>query len=395
MAGFILRDQQCETLREAAGVLMERMLPADRFAVPLGARPVRLEEESSRRIAGMGNRSDVTPLAVYPVPLSLDGRVAPAFEARQVMGFPVARVAVLAEGRILPRSGMVMTHEGRWMPEVCRPSGEGPREWGGSLRPQRCRRIAGVAAALTAMAGNPSFYHFFIEALPRILLYRSAGVWDDVRTVVVQTTRPHFVREALEILAPGRRIVSLEDGGVCAESLCASTFPGPSGFPAPAAVSFLRENLLQGGSPPAPRRRLYVSRGEGKGRGVVGEADLVRRLEMVGFEAVDPSELSLADQVRMFAEARWIVGPHGGALTTCWACSADAGLVEMFPPGYVNPCLYRIVHDRGMAYRYRLGDGDLPSRAGIDAARRFDPIRLDAGRFAASLAAWIEEEERH
>ncbi|MEI9864579.1 MAG: glycosyltransferase family 61 protein [Limisphaerales bacterium] len=62
-------------------------------------------------------------------------------------------------------------------------------------------------------------------------------------------------------------------------------------------------------------RKLYLTRNQTWSRNVVNEAELIPRLRERGFEIVDCAALNFDEQVKLFAEAACVVGPHGAAFT--------------------------------------------------------------------------------
>ena len=81
-------------------------------------------------------------------------------------------------------------------------------------------------------------------------------------------------------------------------------------------------------------------------------------LEPLGFEAIDPGAMSPAEQVRAFAEAECMVGPHGAGLTNLAFAPAGAAVVELFARDYVNECFWALASTvEGLRYRYLVGDG--------------------------------------
>ena len=58
-----------------------------------------------------------------------------------------------------------------------------------------------------------------------------------------------------------------------------------------------------------------MSRADADRRQVINENEVISLLKQYGFESFEPGRLSLDDQVRLFANADVIVGPHGAGLT--------------------------------------------------------------------------------
>jgi capsular polysaccharide biosynthesis protein len=67
--------------------------------------------------------------------------------------------------------------------------------------------------------------------------------------------------------------------------------------------------------------------------------------------------------VRAFAEAEYIVGPHGAGLTNLAFAPPGAAVVELFAGDYVNECFWALACTvEGLRYRYLVGDGT-PTRS--------------------------------
>lgn len=60
--------------------------------------------------------------------------------------------------------------------------------------------------------------------------------------------------------------------------------------------------------------KMYISRRRVKSRSLLNEAECEEVFIRHGFNVIHPQELSLADQIRLFAEARYIAGPVGSGM---------------------------------------------------------------------------------
>lgn len=78
------------------------------------------------------------------------------------------------------------------------------------------------------------------------------------------------------------------------------------------------------GAEPGPRR-LYLSRSRFEGRtSLENEAATEAQFADAGFEIVHPQELSMAEQIRLYAAARELAGPEGSALHNVVFCDPGA-----------------------------------------------------------------------
>jgi capsular polysaccharide biosynthesis protein len=268
-------------------------------------------------------------------------------------------VATITNGRVLAPYAAVMTEDDTLLFDLS--------PYYGAVTPSqhpvflRCRPpavtdVPGSVAVLTTR-GSDNYYHFLTDVLPRLELLRRAGVEPDAY-VVNRSTR--FQRDLLDHLGltADRCLGDEKYPHVRAGSLVVPSLPDDDLRTPPWIVPWLRARFLPHDVRP-PHRRLYVSRGQAKHtRRVENEAELISALEPLGFEAIDPGALAPAEQVRAFAEAEYIVGPHGAGLTNLAFASPGAAVVELFAQDYVNECFWALACAvDGLRYRYLVGDG--------------------------------------
>jgi capsular polysaccharide biosynthesis protein len=124
---------------------------------------------------------------------------------------------------------------------------------------------------------------------------------------------------------------------------------GSDYFHSPQAMSALGSRIRNNvGVNKNEKHRLYVSRADATERRVRNEKELISTLQKYGFERIVPSNIPFEDQVRKFANAEIILGPHGGGLTNL-IFAEEATIVELFG-SYQNPCYFGLA--RGMQHDY-------------------------------------------
>jgi capsular polysaccharide biosynthesis protein len=221
--------------------------------------------------------------------------------------------------------------------------------------------VPGCVGVLTTR-GSENYYHFLTDVLPRLELLRRAGAEPDL-FLVNRATR--FQRDLLDHvgLTADRCLGSDKYPHLRADFLVVPSLPDENLKTPRWVVPWLRSQFLPD-SLAAPHRRLYVTRGDTKHtRRVENEAALCGALEPLGFETIDPGSMAPAAQVRAFAEAECVVGPHGAGLTNLAFAPAGAAVVELFARDYVNECFWALAGTvDGLRYRYVVGDGT-PSRS--------------------------------
>lgn len=268
-------------------------------------------------------------------------------------------VATVRNGRVLAPYGAVMTEDDTLLFDLSPYYGAAtPTEHPIflRLRPPAVTEVAGSVGVLSTR-GSDNYYHFLMDVLPRLELLRRAGAQPDAYRVN-RTTR--FQRELLDHLGltADRCLGDEKYPHMRADELVVPSLPDDLLRTPPWIVPWLRASFLPDDVRP-PHRRLYVSRGDTKHtRRVDNEAELVAVLEPLGFEVIDPGALAPAEQVRAFAEAECIVGPHGAGLTNLAFAAPDTAVVELFARDYVNECFWALACAvEGLRYRYLVGDG--------------------------------------
>jgi capsular polysaccharide biosynthesis protein len=97
-----------------------------------------------------------------------------------------------------------------------------------------------------------------------------------------------------------------------------------------------------------------VSRASARTRRVANEEALWQLLRARGFDRIAPERLTVAEQIRLFAEASLVVAPHGAAQTNT-LFSTRLTLVELFSSDYLNPCNFALAEAASHEYWYVVG----------------------------------------
>lgn len=106
---------------------------------------------------------------------------------------------------------------------------------------------------------------------------------------------------------------------------------------------------------------LYISRRNALVRKVVNEKEVINELGNLGFVDYVLEDMSFAEQVHLFANAKMIVSPHGAGLTNI-IFSKNLKLVELFAKTVPVASYYELCGGLGFDYNCLLGDspkGDL------------------------------------
>lgn len=300
---------------------------------------------------------------------------------RRAKAFDERRIYLLQDVVVSPRSGQVWTQSGSVFMEsvgsLRRMIG-----WAGThTEPLLAVETAEVDEPLVACPAHGGYYHWLLEALPGVLeamrRYPNAHV-------VVDSSAPSYVRAGLELILgteaadrvlvrsrpvhaanvvlPGREpfsgFVRDEDVGLLhaarGNSALRGGAPSASGQPDGVADAVHGESkparASQGSAEARQASRIYVSRRKSPKRALDNERDLEVALERVGYRIVFAEDLSLRDQMALFASADVIVSPHGAGLANIVWSRHGALLVEIFPADAFNDCYARLAGRLGINY---------------------------------------------
>lgn len=220
----------------------------------------------------------------------------------------------------------------------------------------------GGAVAVVATPLGAGYAHWLLEELPRWLaLGRDAGGAGKV----LAHAKAAFARDALAVILRDWRGEVIEPARLShyrCEELVVPNLPGPEGRPAPGVVERIAEWAAPWVAAGAPSRgeRIYVSRENARRRRVANEAELWACLQARGFVKVRLEELSWAEQIAVFRQAKAIVAPHGAGLANVIFCTAGTRVVEFFNRAYVNGLFWRIAALKGVDYRPVVAAGEEP-----------------------------------
>ena len=261
-------------------------------------------------------------------------------------------VAVLENGRVTHDAGVVIASGGEVLEDV---SGIGfssdvPTN---PLRLSHLPRQRGTPHTVAVLTNGTchNFFHWMMEAVPRLDLYERSGVTFDR---VYAPIRHRFQRDSLALLGiPRNRILpATRPAHVAAARLMASSVHGS---PSRWKTDFLFDRLTSGLPPFAGTgSRIYIARRHRRSRAVVNETEILAELEPLGFERCVLESMPLADQIAVFHRAEWVVGPHGAGLTNLAFCRPGTHVVEIGTPYRPWACFYEIAHHRGLDYHLHM-----------------------------------------
>ena len=220
-------------------------------------------------------------------------------------------------------------------------------------------KIAGKVALLSGLAGHV-YYHWMFDIIPRIELIRRSGIkTSEIDWFVVNSLNKPYQQETLSILnIPSAKIIESDrHTHIQATELIVPSFPGYLDWVPEGTIKFLRHTFLPQISLAKTNagKKIYISRARDKKRNIVNELEVSELLKSQGFQTVFLEEMSVLEQVAIFANAETIVAPHGSGLTNLVFCSHGTKVIELFAPNYVRTDYWIISQQLQLQHYYLIG----------------------------------------
>lgn len=142
-----------------------------------------------------------------------------------------------------------------------------------------------------------------------------------------------YEREYLALLGiDSERIIDSRRANVTFDQ-CILADVGHWFYPNSADVAALRKYVLNR-IPPAdgPRTRVYISRS--CRRRILNEPEVIDLLTQYNFQIIEDKPRPVAEQIAIYQQAEFIIGPHGASFTNILWCQPGTHLFELFSPTY-------------------------------------------------------------
>lgn len=208
------------------------------------------------------------------------------------------------------------------------------------------------------LGGGPNWSHGVLDWSSKLAVLERFPDLERL-PVLVSADTPRSIRALYELLglAPDRMRFLPPGEVVRARRLWLPSLAHRYQHAAPMHVEFLRRRLAGpiGEGRARPRRRIFLSRRQAGYRALTNEAEVLASLAPLGVEPVVPEDLSMAEQIVLFASAELIVGPIGGASAAVVFAPPGAGYVELAHSRIALPQYRLLTALAGQRYRQIVG----------------------------------------
>ncbi len=271
-------------------------------------------------------------------------------------------VVQLTDAKLSYPSGVHTSREGVMLEAYANPAILGNPKYSvpqAMLSLQNPKQHHGEAYLLYSSWGH-NFYNWMLNVLPRMRWHHADPELNKL-PLVMWKGAPRFVKASMAIMAPDSEILWLDAGQHGFSKLAVPCNDSNPMILSGEALGFLRDVYAPkalascADIKPLGIKRLYISRSDSAIRRVINEQALEAELAKLGFQSVVMSEYSVAEQARLFAQADWIVAPHGAAFANLAFCRPGTKVLEIFQNGHRSRSFYTMSGLLGLPYGFAVG----------------------------------------
>lgn len=256
-------------------------------------------------------------------------------------------------------------------------------------------------AVLGSEVSENNYYHWVIEALPRLELIRLAGI--PVSKYLIHCSLA-FQKDLLGLAGIGKgEIVPLERGitytakRLVVPSLLNNSYSLRTGSYSHYFAKYFHpwvcgfyDRIANAATTQVDRikgpARVFISRKHASVRRLVNEDDVVHTLRQASFQVSFLEEMSVIDQIRTFRDAEVVVAPHGAGLTNLVFGSKRLAVFELFCSNYAPNFYWLLANEKGQDYGCLLGE---PSESSVGRDPALADYRVDLDKLAKGLHEMI------
>jgi|GEM_PF-5118524 len=233
-----------------------------------------------------------------------------------------------------------------------------------------------------------NYYHWTLLILPRIRYLLAQGHLAR-RKLVVPENLSAWMEAMLSLigLQQAQRIsVRIDEEVTFSDALLVSSVELAS----PTLTLGLRDAMIHAAGANAAPQFLYLGRRGNLRRALLNEDDIEQDAVALGFRVVYPAEMTIAEQVSLFAMARGVAGPEGAAFTNTMFCKPGTRILSILNRNDLYPTFTDLSAICGLAHRQLLGRGE-PDAEGYQFI--YGAYSIDRHQ-ARDALAWVKGDRR-
>lgn len=187
-----------------------------------------------------------------------------------------------------------------------------------------------------------NLYHVVMEVIPNLIFENKMDFSDFV--FLLYGTEKKILESILDILGYKNKIIILDNLNIQVKNLFIPSFQTFGHITAPRKESIKFPHIISGKlQDNYLNDYIYISRNDAHQRITINEEAVIKILKKYNFKIIIPGQFTIKEQIKIFANAKYIVAPHGMGITNILFRRGNFTLVEIFPDGWTRNCYFRIV----------------------------------------------------
>ena len=215
--------------------------------------------------------------------------------------------------------------------------------------PRIKKKIKGtVLSLLTGGAGNYNYWHWIFDVLPRLNIVKQTQNLDEIDFYLFPNINNKYQKETIEILnIPFLKFISsIKFRHIECEKIIVADHPYviknnatdeiqnlPNWIIEWLKINLTKGNKLEDNNFP---KKIYINRKDAsanvsKRRKIINEEEVIKRVESEGYVSVQLSDYHFKDQIKLFHNAKKIVGLHGAGFANVIFSTPNTKMIELKP----------------------------------------------------------------
>jgi hypothetical protein len=212
-----------------------------------------------------------------------------------------------------------------------------------------------IFSLLSGAHGNSNYFHWLFDVLPRIFILKKIYKIKSDDFFIVPNYLYKFQKETLKLLGINNIINAYKKNHIKADKVISVHFDvsQQNNFRIPIwVIKFLKIHLKVNSKNSKKYEKIYIDRNDSLNtnlRKIENEDEIKNYLKKKGFKFLQLSNLEFLDEIRIFNNAKIVIGLYGAGLSNVIYCKKNTSVIEIRPNGCGN--LYKnLIKDCGLKY---------------------------------------------
>lgn len=197
-----------------------------------------------------------------------------------------------------------------------------------------------VFSLLCGIEANNSYFHWFFDSLPRLLLYKRFYNINKNDYFLVHNLKYDFQIKSLRKLGVKNFINAYDLKHIKANKIITVNFYRKHSEIPKWYISDLRKYIFKEKIINLKNKKIFIDRSNisSKIRDIHNKSKIIKYLKQKNFTVIDPSKLNFNKEIQLFYNASIVLGLYGAGLTNIIFCKKSCNVIEL--KGFKTDKLY-------------------------------------------------------